>query len=93
MEAQQQEIQVKASDEELKGRFSNIAQISHQEGQFIMDFFLVAPPAGQLVSRVVATPGHMKAIAKVINDQLAQYERNFGKVKLTEEDRQIGFKA
>jgi hypothetical protein len=56
------QIQLKATDEELKGRFANIAQLYHQEEHFIIDFFLLTPPSGQLVSRVITTPSHMKAL-------------------------------
>ncbi len=89
---QPQQIQLKASDEDLKGRFTNLAQISHQEEHFIMDFFLIAPPAGQLVNRVITPPAHMKALANAINEQLKEYEKNFGKVKAAETNKQIGFK-
>lgn len=90
---QPQQIQLKATDEDLKGRFSNIAQISHQEEHFVLDFFMLAPPAGHLVSRVVTTPSHMKALANAINDNLKKYEENFGKVKPAKQEKQIGFKV
>lgn len=90
---QPKQIQLKATDQDLKGRFSNIAQISHQEEHFILDFFLLAPPAGQLVSRIVTSPSHMKALANTINDQLKKYEVNFGKVKPAKQDKEIGFKT
>lgn len=86
------QIEVKAADIDLKGHFSNLAQLQQQNEHFILDFFLVAPPAGQLVSRVVVTPGHMKALSNAINDQLKIYEENFGKVQAAAPQKnKIGF--
>jgi hypothetical protein len=89
---QQMQVGVKFTDDDAKGRFANAAQVSHQEDFFILDFLLVAPPAGQLVSRVVVTPSHMKRIAKVIDDQMKAYENTFGKVGLAE-DKSMGFRT
>ena len=90
---QTQPIQIKAADEDLKGRFSNTTQITQQEEHFILDFFLLAPPAGQLVSRIITTPAHMKALKIVIDEQLKIYEENFGKVKAAKQKTNIGFTA
>lgn len=91
----QQQIQINASEKELKGRFSNIAQITHQPDHFVLDFFMVAPPAGQLVSRVAITPNHAKKLADVLAEQIKTYETAFGKIKVTttEAEHNIGFKA
>jgi hypothetical protein len=53
---EQVQIEVKASEEDIKGRFSNAAQIHHQTEHFFLDFFLITPPNGQLVSRVNTRP-------------------------------------
>jgi hypothetical protein len=87
------QIQIKSNDEELKGRFSNTAQIHHQPEHFFIDFFLISPPHGQLVSRIITTPGHMKAIAEAINTQLKEYEKNFGTVKPEKLNQKFGFNA
>lgn len=90
---QPQQIQIKATDDELKGRFASAAQIGHQSDHFVIDFFMVAPPAGQLVSRVVLTPGHAKGLIEALTEQVKQYEANFGKVKAKPDNKGIGFKA
>jgi len=35
----QQQIQIKAKDEDLKGSYSNLMQILHTKEEFILDFF------------------------------------------------------
>ena len=92
MDNQVQQIQIKFSDEDVKGRFANAAQVSHQEDFFLLDFLLAAPPAGQLVGRIAVTPRHMKRIAKVFEDQIKAYEKTFGRIDPTE-DKSIGFRT
>ncbi len=38
---QQQQIQIKVKDEDLKGAYSNLMQILHTKEEFILDFFLL----------------------------------------------------
>jgi len=47
MDQQQQpkQIQIKAQDEELKGKYSNLMQITHTQEEFVLDFFLVGNSA------------------------------------------------
>lgn len=80
----QQQIQIKASDEVLKGVYSNMAQIQHIQEEFVMDFLNVFPPAGMLNSRVIVSPGHMKRIVAALADNLAKYEAQFGVVRPSE---------
>lgn len=92
MQPQQQQLQLKASDDDLKGRFSNAANVNSQEDHFYIDFFVAAVPAGQLVSRVFMTPGHMKRLHKAMSDQIDRYENTFGKIDPADEPK-LGFKT
>lgn len=88
------QIQIKADDEELKGRYANVVQIMHNPEEFVLDFFLVLPPAGQLVSRILMSPGHMKRLIRVLEENIRKYEEITGEiVKEAEEPKGIGFKA
>lgn len=80
MEQQQQKINIKAKDEDLKGSYSNLMQIVHSKEEFIMDFFLNAPPEGIMVSRVVMSPGHIKRMIAALQDNMKRYEERFGKI-------------
>ena len=77
---QQRQIQIKASDEELKGKYSNLMQITHTQEEFVLDFFLVIPPQGTLTSRVIMNPGHVKRMIRALQDNIEKYEGKFGKV-------------
>jgi len=85
----EREMQVAADPEIRKGVYSNLAIISHQKEEFIVDFLLLdprtqTPKGGQaiLVSRVILSPGHMKRLYQAIGENIEKYERNFGKIVL-----------
>jgi len=91
--AQQQSIQIKASDEDLKGRYSNTMFIAHTKEEFIMDFLLISQPQGELVGRIITSPGHMKRIYKALSENIKLYEEKFGQIEESEgPEPKIGFK-
>jgi len=79
---QQKKIKIKAKDEDLKGVYSNLMQILHTKEEFILDFFLVSPPEGVLVSRVIISPIHLKRMIKALQENLQKYEGKFGEIKI-----------
>ncbi len=92
--ADQQEIKVKINDEQLKGAFANFMRVTHQKGEFTMDFAHLLPPQGIVTARVVTTPAHLKQIVKALEKNLADYEQKFGKVEEAENrEAPIGFQA
>jgi len=78
---EQQQVKIKAKDEELKGAYSNLMQVLHTKEEFILDFFLVSPPEGILASRVIMSPGHAKRMVKALEENLSKYEEKFGKIE------------
>lgn len=88
----QQEVQIKASDDELKGRYVNLAMINHTKEEFAVDFINVLPPQGQLLSRIFMSPGHAKRFLNALEDNLKRYEKEFGKIEEAEPvKKEIGF--
>lgn len=74
----EQQIQLKAADEVLQGRYANAVQISHTKEEVVFDFLNLMPPQGQLVSRLIITPGHAKRFLSALTDNLGKYEKQFG---------------
>ena len=74
------QVQINASDEVARGRYSNNMLVTHTREEFILDFLLSAPNGTQLVSRVLVSPGHMKRILSALADNLQKYEANYGEV-------------
>jgi hypothetical protein len=92
MNAQPQQIQIKAKDEDLKGSYSNMMQVTHTKEEFILDFFLTAPPQGILASRVIMSPGHLKRMIKALVENISKYEEKFGKIEEAEApEAKLGF--
>ena len=78
------QIQVRASDQDLKGGYSNVAKITHSQEEFILDFFSLVENTGTLVSRVILSPGHMKRFVRALEENLKSYEDRFGAVPVGE---------
>ena len=88
------QLQVKVSDENLKGAYANMVQIGHTAEEFILDFMNLVPPAGILVSRVIVSPSHAKRLAAALQENIKRYEGQFGTISLAVvPDRKIGFKT
>lgn len=78
MDEPAQGVDVKISDEELKGRYSNLLRVTHTREEFILDFINLAPPQGVVTARVISSPGHAKRIIQALQTNLAQYEKTYG---------------
>lgn len=74
------QIQVKVSDEALKGNYANMVQISHGPEEFVLDFMNIFPPQGTLASRVIVSPGHMKRLVAAMQENIKRYEGQFGNI-------------
>ena len=91
---QGQQIQVKITDEILKGVYANMVQVGHTSEEFIFDFMNVVPPAGTVVSRVVVSPSHFKRLVGAMQENLKNYENEYGTISLAVvPDQKIGFKT
>lgn len=91
---QEQQMQVKVTDEVLKGVYSNMMQVAHTPEEFILDFMNIVPPAGILNARVIIAPAHMKRIAAALEDNLKRYEEQYGKIKVSEgPEKKFGFRT
>ena len=94
MTQQPNQIQIKASDEKLKGEYANVMQVLHTKEEFVLDFLTVFPPTGALNSRVIVSPSHFKRMVAAMQENLKKYEDQFGKIEPSEApNNTIGFQA
>lgn len=91
----EQQIQIKADDATLQGKYSNNMQVAHTKEEFIIDFFNIMPPAGLMASRIITSPAHFKRLVNAMNTNLKAYEDNYGSIKESDatEEHKIGFKT
>jgi hypothetical protein len=91
---QQQEIKVNFPPHLQGGVYSNNMMVSHTKEEFIMDFMMVAPPVGTVMSSVIFSPGHVKRMISALQDNVQKYEARFGTIQAAEELKgNIGFQA
>ena len=74
-------LNVKISDDELKGRYSNLLRITHTSEEFILDFINLAPPQGIVTARIITSPGHLKRIIRALIANMERYEQTFGTIE------------
>jgi len=87
------QIQIRASDENLKGVYSNVMQVIHTQEEFILDFFNIVGSTGVLSTRVILSPGHLKRMIQALEENMKKYEGHFGKILPAEAPtEEIGFK-
>ncbi len=89
---QQNQIQIKATDEKLKGEYANLMQVHHTSEEFVLDFINIFPPAGTLNARIIVSPSHMKRMMAALVENMSTYESKFGAVAPSESPQApIGF--
>lgn len=69
---------------ELTAVYSNVAFISHTPAEMIFDFAQVLPrtPRGKILSRVIMSPMHAKMLLRALNQNITNYERKFGEIRM-----------
>lgn len=69
---------------DLQAVYANVALISHTPAEFMIDFAQVLPrsPRGKVQARVIMTPMHAKMLHMALAQNIANYERQFGEIRL-----------
>jgi len=66
------------------GVYSNHMVVTQTREEFIMDFLMVSPPSGAVTARIIVSPGHIKRIAKTLQENISEYEKRFGIIQAAE---------
>lgn len=83
-------IDIKAPEGLLGGKYANMMQVTHTPDEFVLDFMSAFPPAGELVSRLIVSPRHMKRILRALADNVAKYEQAHGAIQEASEPKLLG---
>ncbi|MBQ8938470.1 MAG: DUF3467 domain-containing protein [Bacteroidaceae bacterium] len=83
----QGQVQVNMTPEVEKGVYSNLAIMGFTPTEFIMDFVFHHPgmPRANVQSRVVMSPVQAKRLMRLLEQNMANYEKSFGAIKLPED--------
>ncbi len=81
------QVNLEISEEIAEGVYSNLAIISNNQSEFVIDFLRVIHniPKAKVKSRILITPQHAKRLLKALHDNVTKYEKQFGVI----EDRQV----
>ena len=79
-----QQIDIEIKPEVAQGVYSNMVLITHSSNEVILDFVSMMPgmPKANVASRVVMVPEHAKRLLYALQDNIAKYEAQFGKIEL-----------
>lgn len=74
------EVSISASQEILKGQYSNAAKVVVTDSEIIIDFAFIVAETGEkkqgiLTSRIIIPPNLAKKLAQSITDTLENHER------------------
>lgn len=81
MEKKKSGLNIKITDDILKGVYSNSMVVTHTREEFVIDFINSFPPEGIVTSRIITSPGHLKRIIRALMENLGKYEKTYGEVK------------
>jgi hypothetical protein len=92
----QQSIEIGLGEREAEGIYSNVVFIAHSQAEVILDFARALPglPKARVFARVIMTPQHAKGLMGALEQNLKNYETNFGPIKLANEPnrgKEMGF--
>lgn len=75
------EIQLRLPEQVAGGAYANGMMVQHTSEEFVLDFTMVMGGSGAVVSRVITSPVHAKAIAGALQENIRRYETSFGPIK------------
>lgn len=82
-ENNKKQIQIEVPNDEMQGRYANLAVISHSPNDFVLDMIFVAPntPKARVQSRNIMTPENAKQLLYALKENIDKYEAHFGEIK------------
>lgn len=80
-------MNIQAPEGTLSGKYANQMQVAHTPEEFVLDFISAFPPAGELVSRLIVSPRHMKRILRALAENVSLYEQHHGAIQEADEPK------
>ena len=75
-------LQGRIDNETAEGIYSNIASIMFNRSEFYIDFGRLVPGKQEVKvhARIITSPTHAKELARVLSQNIQQYEEKFGPI-------------
>lgn len=92
------QLQVELGEREAEGIYSNLVFIAHSPSEVIFDFARALPglPKAKVYARMILTPQHAKSLLMALEQNLKNYETQYGVIKVAGEPprgKELGFKS
>ncbi len=77
------QLNIELSEAIADGVYSNLAIITHNPTEFVLDFVQIIPnvPKAKVKSRVILSPQHAKRLLRALTENVGKYESQFGNIK------------
>ena len=77
-------IEIQLDEQVAQGNYCNLAIIAHSNSEFIVDFATMLPglQKARVKRRVILTPEHAKRLLLSLQENIARYENNVGKITI-----------
>lgn len=77
------QLNIELSEAMAEGTYTNLAVITHNPTEFVVDFIQVVPnmPKARVKSRVIMSPHHAKRLLNALTDNVGKYEQQFGNIR------------
>ncbi len=76
-------IEININEKTAEGKYANLQIVTHSPSEFILDFCQMLPglPKANVVSRLILSPQHAKALMKTLTTNISRYEQHFGEIR------------
>ncbi len=76
------QLNIELPEDVAEGQYSNLAVISHNHSEFVVDFIMMAPnlPKAKVKSRIILTPQHAKRLMMALADNIKKFEAQYGPI-------------
>ena len=77
-----QPFEIGLNEREAEGIYSNLVFITHSPSEVILDFARALPglQKPRVFSRIIMTPQHAKSLLQALEQNLGNYEKQFGTI-------------
>lgn len=75
-------LKINIDDDVAQGIYSNFQAVGNNETEFVIDFAYVQPhqPRGKVRARTILSPKHAKALMRILQQRVADYEARYGPI-------------
>lgn len=81
---QGKQLQIEVAPDVAQGVYVNFALIAHSSSEFIVDLASMLPGLQKATvrTRAILAPEHAKRLAMALQENIARYEQEFGRIQL-----------